>query len=310
MKKQILLAIGLACCCCLPAQTIIDLQRGGNVRAKTAEDYNRENADVTARIKADSTAYNDRLIRGLNALHSDSLTLAKKLFEEALELRPTAPANFVIKHNLGRIQMAWMHYNEAVGIFTKILKEQTMNREVRLDRATCYFELNNLQAGLADCQVIIDGEQRDEIYIRTLFLRSATYRRARQARHAKADLEEILRLRPENISAQLLLPLCLEQMGQPQEALTRMNFFVTAHPELPDGWAARAELELRQQMPEAARADYDKAIELSPQDAELRIARAKVLLQIGAKASARKDLDEAVRLGINKAELATLYTQL
>lgn len=310
MKQLMLLLAGLIAGCHLSAQTIVDLNRGGSVRAKTADDYNRENADIAARLRADSIAYNDRLVRGLNALHTDSLALAKQLFEDALKLRPTAPSNYIVRQHLGRIEMAWLRYEEAIEIFSKILKEQTLLREVRLDRATCYFELNNLQAALADCDVIATGEQRDEIYVRTLFLRSATHRRARRAELAKADLEEILRVQPENLSAQLLLPLCLEQLGQPQEALARLNLFVAAHPEVVDGWAARAELELRQGKAELARADYDKAIALAPKDAALRVARARLLLQMGAKASARKDLDEAVRLGVSKRELSALYTQL
>lgn len=310
MKKHLVVLAALFLSMSVSAQTIVELNRGGQVRAKTADDYNREHEHIKKRNEADSVAYNNCIVRGLNALHSDSLMLAKQLFNEAIALRPEAPGNFVVRHLLGRIEMAQTNYPAATKQFTKLLKMQPMHREVRLDRATCYFEQNNWKATTDDCQVIVDGEQRDDIYLRTLFLRSAAYRRTQRPDLAKTDLEEILRLQPQNTSALLLLPLCLEQMNRRQEAMEQLNLFVAAHPDVVEGWTARAEMEVRREMFEAARADYDKAIALSPHDASLRIARAKVLLQVGAKASARKDLDEAVRLGARKSELASLYQML
>lgn len=294
----------------LSAQTIIDLKPGGGVRAKTSDDYIREDAALAKRIREDSLAYNDCLKRALNALHRDSIDTAEKLFQKALELRPGAPSNYIVKHYLGRISMARMDYESASRQFSKILKERPLDREVRLDRASCYYELNNLRQALDDCQTILASEQNDEVRQQALFLRSAIYRKNRQADLAKSDLEEILRNNPNNTSAQLLIPLCLEDLGQPREALNRMNLFVAAHPEEAAGWVARAELEMRQNQPNAARADYDKAIQLSPNDPMLYIGRAKVLISLQHMGSARKDLNQAVALGIPQKQLADLYDKL
>ena len=76
----------------LRAQTVIDLKRGGVVRAKTIDDY-REEAKVKERLAADSLAYVDHLTRALNALGRDSLAQAEQLFKEALRVRPEAPSN-------------------------------------------------------------------------------------------------------------------------------------------------------------------------------------------------------------------------
>ncbi len=72
----------------------------------------------------------------------------------------------------------------------------------------------------------------------------------------------------------------------------------------------RAQLEEKAGRDDAARADYDKALRLRPQDGSLYVARAEVLLRLGAQGSARKDLDEAVRLGIPRSSLNSLYQKL
>ena len=292
------------------AQTIIDLNSGGSVRSKTQEDYVRETIGLQERLKADSLAYVDRLTRAFNALYRDSLHEAERLLNDALRLRPQAPANFIVRHYLGKIDMARGQFKPAVEKFTQLLKERPLDREIRLDRATCYFELGSIRPALQDCDVLLKGEQRDELRIRALFLRSAVYRKNRQSDLARNDLNEILQLDATNTSALLLIPLCLEEMGQPQEALNQLNLFVTSHPERVDGWVARAELEIRLGMTAAARADYDQALRLSPDDANLYVSRATLLLDMNVKAAAKKDLEKAVQLGIERHLLAALFNRL
>ena len=62
------------------AQTVIDLNNGGNLRSKTLRDYDREATAKAAR--EDSIRYADCLKRAFSALHCDSLAEAKKFFNE------------------------------------------------------------------------------------------------------------------------------------------------------------------------------------------------------------------------------------
>ena len=73
------------------AQTVIDLKRGGGVRAKTLDDYKIEHK-TPRELAIDSLAYNDCLTRAFNELHRDSLHLAEAYFERALKLRPEVEA--------------------------------------------------------------------------------------------------------------------------------------------------------------------------------------------------------------------------
>ena len=83
-----------------------------------------------------------------------------------------------------------------------------------------------------------------------------------------------------------------------------------AHPEEVQALVLRADLEAGFGRFEAARVDYDTAIRLAPDQADLYVRRASVLLRCGAKGAARKDLDEAVRRGIPRSALLSLYEEL
>ena len=281
----------------LCAQTVIDLKPGGGVRAKTVEEYRKDEPGLKEKLKADSLQYNDHLTRALNALYRDSIQQAERLLNEALRLRPNAQSNYIVRHYLGRISMARGDYRRAIHQFDIVLRDYPAERNVRFDRASCYLEIKNTKAAMEDCEALLTYELSQEEYLKVLFLRSATYTESRHPDKAKKDLEEILKKDPGNESATLLLAFAYDDIGQPQEALNRLNLFVTAHPQSIDGLIARAELEERLGMDEAARADYDNAIKLNPKNASLYVKRAKLLLRLELNYHARKDIREAIRLG-------------
>ena len=92
----LLLLLAMACTG-LQAQTIVELKRGGTVRAKNMDDY-KEELRLNERERADSMQYTDHLRRAFNALHADSLTLAESLFHQALKFHQEA-INFHWKNN-------------------------------------------------------------------------------------------------------------------------------------------------------------------------------------------------------------------
>lgn len=293
----------------LRAQTVIDLKRGGVVRAKTIDDY-REEAKVKERLAADSLAYVDHLTRALNALGRDSLAQAEQLFKEALRVRPEAPSNYIVRHNLGEIYLAQGRYREAITRFSEVLKEHPEVGEARYERAVSYYEMGNQQAALEDCSVLLNGNPATHLRVKALFLQAGIHMKSRQPHLAKTDVEEIIRLDPDNQNAHLLEAGALEALGQSQNALHKLDAFVEAHPENVEGRLARAELEMRLTVPDLAVKDYDAAILLAPENPEFFIGRAKANLQLKRFVAARKDLDAAVALGIPRGMLNAYYQQL
>ena len=277
----------------LSGQTVIDLKRGGGVRAKTVDDYRRDDSGLNRRVREDSIAYNDCLTRAFNALYRDSLDQAEELLARALTLRPAAPSNYIVRHYLARIHMARGQYAEAVKGLTTLLRERPEDREVRGERASCYIESGNAQAALEDCNALLASPPSEADHVHALFLRTAAYHALHETDKALADTRAVLQLDLSNKSAHLLQATLLAEMGQTAEAMNRYNLYVTAHREDADGYAARAELEVRQEMWQAARADYDEALRIRPADPTLLLARATVLERLGLNALAKRDREAA-----------------
>lgn len=285
------------------AQLVVDLQKGGaTVRSKTIRDYDVEHKDLRQQ-REDSLAYIDNLRRAFTALHEDSLRLARKHFETALKLRPDAPANFVLHHNLGRIALAEGNYNEALLTFTKILRDRPNDMEVRYDRATTYLEMNNPKAAIEDADVLLRAASTDSVRRLVHFLRGAAEMRIRLHGEARKDFEEVLRLDPDNENALLLLVMTLQQDGRPREARQRLDTYVAAHPADLDARFVHAGLCMQGEDYEAAVKDLDVILAAQPKNAECYVMRAVALRKLGHKAESRKDVDAAVALGVPRSEI-------
>lgn len=298
----------------LQAQTIIPLERGKvGVRAKNIEDY-KNDMKMAERLRDDSLLYVDNLRRAFNALHTDSLAQAERLFNEALKLRPTAPGNHIIRYNLGLVDMARGNNVEAIKKLTDIIKTYPNYFDARLARAEAYLQLGRTNEAIDDAQQLLEKQHLDgmtaDIAERARFVRAAARYQLRLYPDAHADLQTIMGDNPQNVNAQILDALTLQQMGRPKEALNRLNLIVEAHPHHIDAISTRAAVEAELNLTAMARADYDTLIKLQPNESSYYIERAKMLIRLGEKKAARNDLDTAVRMGVPQGMVHLLYQQV
>lgn len=298
----------------LQAQTIIPLERGKvGVRAKNIEDY-KNDMKMAERLRDDSLLYVDNLRRAFNALHTDSLAQAERLFNEALKLRPTAPGNHIIRYNLGLVDMARGNNVEAIKKLTDIIKTYPNYFDARLARAEAYLQLGRTNEAIDDAQQLLEKQHLDgmtaDIAERARFVRAAARYQLRLYTDAHADLQTIMGDNPQNVNAQVLDALTLQHMGRPKEALNRLNLIVEAHPHHIDAISTRAAVEAELNLTAMARADYDTLIKLQPNESSYYIERAKMLIRLGEKKAARNDLDTAVRLGVPQGMAHLLYQQV
>lgn len=300
MKRVIVLLMGFwaAWAVASRAQLVVDLKHGGaSVRTKTAADYERERAGRSVRAaRVDTMRYRDALGRAFSLLAADSLPAARVQFEEALTWWPDAPGNSVVRHHIGRIELAQGRYVEAVEQFSNVLRALPEEREVRRDRASAYLQLGHAREAVADCDILLARETEDSLRAHLLFMRAAAQMQLRNYADARQGLEKALSLNPGSEGAALLLIMALRAGGRPQEAMVRLNVFISSHPHHADALALRAEMEEQQGMYDAARYDLDAAIALEPDNAALYEARSRVLNRLGLPHAARRDARHAARL--------------
>ena len=64
--------------------------------------------------------------------------------------------------------------------------------------------MGNQQAALEDCSVLLNGNPATHLRVKALFLQAGIHMKSRQPHLAKTDVEEIIRLDPDNQNAHLL----------------------------------------------------------------------------------------------------------
>ena len=243
MNRKLFVFLALICALPLHAQVVMNFGKGQgvSVHGKQLEEYAVQTR-TREQLRNDSTEYANCLTRGFNALHTDSLKLAESYFQKALKIMPDRSGNDVLRHQLGRICMARTDYPAAIGYFTEILKRQPLKADVRLDRATCYLDGHLPQKALEDCQAIFNQTRDTLMAVRTLFIQSAAHTQLRQYQLVKEDLHKILKLDPQNKSVTILYALNLARLGQPNEALNRLNMYLSVNPDDEEAKVAREEV--------------------------------------------------------------------
>lgn len=210
------------------AQTVIDLH-SGRVSGKTREDYNVKTREDW-QLREDSIAYNDCVTRAFNYLYEDSLQTAQNLFERALKLRPQAPENAVVRHNIGRIYMARRQWKDAATLFSQVLNDYPQFDDMREDRASCYIELS-------------------------------------QHEQALKDYEQLVMRHPDDAHYLLLRALMLSYTGRKYDAIDELDALIEADSENADYYLVRATIYAEIGSKGYARRDLDRAVALGiPKD--------------------------------------------
>lgn len=254
--------------CPLKAQTIIDLGRGGTVHSKNLSDYDVQHIGNLQREIEDSLAYVENLKWAFNALTTDSLDSAERYFGAALHLRPSAPGNYVVRHNLGRIQMARGRWNDAIQLLTLALADREDAGEIRYDRAQAYYEAEQYGQCADDVSRLLEKTLPTDTVARLdlLLLRAAALDADGRSGEALPDLEEVLRLDANHTGAKVLMAMTL---GGQHEA---------------------------EGMYDLAREYYDEAIALAPDTPYLYVARARCYEHLDLPVHARRDYERAAAL--------------
>ena len=269
------------------AQTVIDLNNGGSVRAKNLRDYDREMA-VKA-VREDSVRYTDCLKRAFSALHCDSLSEAKRYFKEALSLRPTAEGNYIVEQHLGEISEVEGLLGEAEQHYTNALKQNPELHHTRMARAVVAVQLRHFSEAKSDCDALLTLTPTKEERMRLLFVRATALMGLRLNKEARKDLETLCFIDPKNENAPVMLALSLHDEGRSQEAIEQLNRHLSVHPENVEAYALRGAIYEAQNLNELAALDYDEAIKRSPERADLYEERARCLEKLGKHTAAEKD---------------------
>ena len=269
------------------------------------------------------------LLQSMIALrrHDDveALRLVRSVPEEALN----PEALLMYGQTLARQNQS----DEAIRIFSILLKSDPSNTAALLARATVFNDTANWQAASDDAGAVLrhmpDDPRALQIKGNSLF-QNDRFREALETLEHPAllsrdtnasrwmriqccdelkltfreieELNALLGIAPTHEAARLLRAKLLEELGHFDDAVADLTVVLQQNPTHLSATTERALLNQRRGNAAAAVVDFTKAIELSPADAELYYRRGIARHKVGQSDDARLDLDKAIELNAQLAD--------
>ncbi len=176
--------------------------------------------------------------------------------------------------------------------------------DLRLKKAAWNLELEQWQYAREEYDLILAHEPRN---LAALYFRAYANTRLHRYNFARLDYESLLAIVPGNFEGRLGLALLNQADRHFSEALDGINMLVAAHPDSAVVWAARAGIEVEQEMLELAEYDFTEALKRDPDNRDYLLQRADLRKKLGMWDKAKEDLDRLVSLGVPKAALKEWY---
>ncbi len=300
-------------------------------------DGNVDGAYDDVKIAASDTSASADSVRAAElAQLQATIALRRHDDAEVLRLVPQIPENALNAELLlfyGQALARKSQWDEAIQVFSRLLKEDPANASALASRASAYLAFEDVQAALTDANLLLQttpDDPRALIIKGTCLFRNDNFREAldvlddpvlisRDSLDARwmrikccsnlkltfREMEELngfLGIEPTHEVARLLRAQLLEQLGHFDDAINDLTLALQRNPQNLSALTSRALLNQRRGKATAAIEDFNAAIELSPNDSILYYRRGIAKHQNGADDDARKDLDKAVYLDSKLAD--------
>ena len=235
-------------------------------------------AGSTATLRAQS--YQEYVEKGMTLLKQDSLLQAESSFVAAIQKEPTQKSNCLLYNILGQIQERTGRMQEAINSFNNALVLDPSSIEILQNRASVYLALNNEDKALLDYSSIIEKEPENE---EALFFRAYILSNKRMYKEARNDYEKIIKQNPRHEKAILGLALVNNKSGRPREAMEQINQLIRFNPTQALYYNIRGGVHVQNKNYEQAIKDYNKAVELEPNNPEHLISRSECFQKMKKK---------------------------
>lgn len=251
-------------------------------------------------LKGMSQSYNELVERAMTYTFKDSLQQAEHLFKQALKVDPANARNALVFSNLGTIQKRMGKTDEALESYTLALNITPYSSAMLLNRAALYMDKNLTDKAYLDYCKVIDLLPKDR---EARLMRAYIYMKRRQYNDAYIDYQVILDQDAKDKSALLGLAMLEQKEGKYVAAGNRLNLLIEDYPKDASLYKMRANIELDQNLPDAALLDLQQAVSIDSGDRDAYVQIGDLLLQSGKKTDARRAYEEAVRLGVPRSQL-------
>lgn len=248
----------------------------------------------------------DRLAELINQcdgyLRSQEWAKAVEVMDKAVKINGSE--SLLIKR--GDIYMQWQKYEPAIADFSQAIKLNHENDKALLDRASCYYATRSYQMAMADYQTIL--AMKKSVYLKEAMLGQVLcHYSLGQYGLAIHQCRELLRNNPKYLKAIEVLANCQLRQGSYLDAIDTYTSGLRLDHDAGDFYFGRSSAYFKNQMPEKALADLQKATACSPSNLEYHLKCATVAKALGKKELVKSEAESALKLSKdNKEALALL----
>ncbi len=194
-------------------------------------------------------------------------------------------------------QTSW---RDSLTVLNREIALSPRSTDLRLKKAAVNIELGQWDYAIDEYGRVLDI---DPECLAALYFRAYAHTHENHLDLARRDYEHFLSIVPRHFEARLGLAMVKQKMGRRQETFDELTLLVEQHPDSALAYVARAGFEVEMKQYEAALFDWDKAIALRPDDADLVASKVDVLLTMKRNAEAAATIEEALRRGIPRSAL-------
>ncbi|MBX3002235.1 MAG: tetratricopeptide repeat protein [Caldilineaceae bacterium] len=196
-------------------------------------------------------------------------------------------------------------FKSAITQADELLKLDTVESKLaaHLLKAQVYSEIKEYTKAITEFTAVIDiadthkipdwkrtSSDGESAEARTLYLRGMCYFNSQQWGPAITDFKKCTQIAPNDPGSHLYLAVCLQKIGDLDQALTYLNRLVELAPGEANCYLIRGRVYVDRLDHEKAIADFSRAIKLAPQEQEAYKLRSEAYLILGDEEKSREDL--------------------
>ncbi len=290
---SLLLLVGFATTrpACVAAQARVDF--GDKPRIEPVSPDERS-ISSTGYTEAEQNCYIALVCKGYRQLLADSLGMAEVTFRKATDFLPAHPSNAEIFFQLGQLSERSSNYRTASDYYRKSIRLNENMAKAYERRGIVSLVLKDYGTALGCFSAFLELKPSCP---QALFYKGYAYQQQDKLDNALGEYRKVLAIEPQHTSANTAVAVIEAGQGHHETAIEIMDNLIIQNPKGAALYEMRGTFEMETGRNQLALYDFNKAIELLPDNPTVYLNRAVLHGRIGQRTLSEEDFLKAQELG-------------
>lgn len=198
-------------------------------------------------------------------------------------------------------------WRDSLSVLNRRMMSSPYSSDLWLRKAAVNLELQQWNYAIETYTEVLG---HDAANLAALYYRAYAHQKLRHYDLAKNDYDAFIKIAPYHLNARLGQAYILICQGKKKDAMDQYNRMAELFPDSALVYASRASLESEMKSEEMALLDWQKAVELDPDNMDYRYSMAELLIRMRRKDEARECLETMVKHGIGRGQLHDFFQKV